>query len=173
MQKLQTKRLNLRKIREDDAAQIFNGWANDKEVTKYLTWHPHESVESVKQLVCFWLDDYKKENCYRYGIELLGTDDLIGMIDVVGYDDGVPEIGFVLARAHWNKGYMSEALKSVTTYLFAEGFAEIYIQADARNIGRNRVIEKCGFKFLHTKDEPSSAGEPESVTLNCYRKFSA
>ncbi len=100
------------------------------------------------------------------------TAELIGMIGVVGYDDGVPAIGYVIGKVHWNKGYMSEALTAVTAYLFAEGFAEIYIQADVRNIGSNRVIEKCGFKFLHTKKEPRSAVKPESVTLNCYRKFS-
>ncbi len=170
MKDLQTKRLHLRKVKVSDAERIFNCWANDEEVTKYLTWNAHKSIESLKQIIDVWLEDYKNENCYRYGIELIGSDDLIGMIDVVNYNNGVPAIGYVLGKEYWHNGYMSEALTVVTDYLFDEGYAEIYIQADERNIGSNRVIEKCGYKFLHTKNEPRSAIKPEIITLNCYHK---
>ncbi len=170
MKDLQTKRLHLRKVKASDAARIFNCWASDEEVTKYLTWNAHKSIESLKPLIDIWLEEYKEENCYRYGIELIGSNDLIGMIDVVNYNNGVPAIGYVLGKKYWHNGYMTEALTAMTDYLLDEGYTEIYIQADERNIGSNRVIEKCGYKFLHTKNEPRSAFKPEIVTLNCYHK---
>ncbi len=170
MKDLQTKRLHLRKIKGSDAEQIFNCWASDEEVTKYLTWHAHKNIESLVQIIDVWLEDYKKTDTYLYGIELFGTNKLIGMIGVVSYNNGVPAIGYVLGKKYWHNGYMSEALTVVTDYLFDEGYTEIYIQADERNIGSNRVIEKCGYKFLHTKNEPHSAFKPEIITLNCYHK---
>ena len=41
---LTTERLVLRPFRADDAEAMFNNWASDPEVTKYLTWTPHKSA---------------------------------------------------------------------------------------------------------------------------------
>ncbi len=171
MKELKTKRLHLRKIKSSDTKQIFDCWASDEEVTKYLTWHAHEDIKSLKKVVDIWIEDYKKNDSYTYGIELLNTDKLIGMIGVVDFNNDVPALGYVLGKKYWHNGYMSEALAALTTYLFNEGYTEIYIQADVRNIGSNRVIEKCGYKFLYTKSEPRSTVKPEIVTLNCYHKM--
>lgn len=35
---LETERLVLRRFRESDAIDMFNNWASNKEVTRYLTW---------------------------------------------------------------------------------------------------------------------------------------
>lgn len=42
MEKIETKRLVLRKLVKEDAKMIFEGRANDEEVTKYLTWNSHK-----------------------------------------------------------------------------------------------------------------------------------
>lgn len=50
---LETKRLILRKFKEEDAIDMYNNWASDSEVTKYLTWSAHSSVETSKGfLIC-------------------------------------------------------------------------------------------------------------------------
>ena len=41
--KLETERLILRQFTIDDAEYIFKNWANDNEVTKYLTWPSHKN----------------------------------------------------------------------------------------------------------------------------------
>ena len=43
---LETKRLHLRRIRAEDAETMFDNWASDAQVTKYLTWSPHENREA-------------------------------------------------------------------------------------------------------------------------------
>lgn len=40
---LETARLVLRPPRMEDAAAIFEGYAQHPEVTRYLTWKPHTS----------------------------------------------------------------------------------------------------------------------------------
>lgn len=42
---LETERLLLRHVRAEDAAVMFENWASDAQVTKYLTWSPHENPE--------------------------------------------------------------------------------------------------------------------------------
>ena len=81
------------------------------------------------------------------------------------------DIGYVLSRKYWNKGIMTEVCKAYVNYLFENGFNEIFIRAVDKNIGSNRVIEKCGFTFTHKEVGPLSRFKPdEIVTCNCYKK---
>lgn len=169
MRELNTERLYLRHIREEDTQRIFDCWASKPEVTRYLTWYPHESVEQTTRFVAGWLDDYRKPDCMRWGIQLRETGDLIGMIDVVAYDAGKPVIGYCSGPDYWGNGYMTEALRAVTQELFVQGFEEILIEAVAENIGSNRVIEKAGFTRTQTRREKLSRLKPEIVTIHSYR----
>lgn len=42
---IETERLILRPFREEDAEPMFRNWTSDPEVSKFLTWPAHESVE--------------------------------------------------------------------------------------------------------------------------------
>lgn len=169
MKELQTERLLLRKLRADDAQRIFDFWASDPAVTRYITWPPHESVEVTKAVMAGWLAEYEKPDCYRYGIELKESGELIGMIDVVGYRGGCPVIGYCSGHPVWGHGYMTEALRAVCAMLFDEGYETLLIEAIRENIGSNRVIQKAGFSFIESREGPLSSLKPEIVTLNFYR----
>ena len=166
---LETPRLILRPFVIEDASTMFSNWANDIEVTKYMTWHPHKDVEETKWLLNLWIKEYEDPKTYRYGIVIKDTNELIGSIDVVGYIDGNPEIGYCLSRKHWNKGYMTEAVKTLIQYLLKEGFPIIHVTAAVDNIGSNKVIEKCGFTFVKEERlEHHSIFKPEPITVNKY-----
>ena len=169
MRELETARLRLRKLRREDTQRIFDCWASDPEVTRYLTWPPHESVEVTAQVMDFWLAEYDKPDCWRYGIELKATEELIGTIDVVGCRDGRPVIGYCSGRAYWGNGYMTEALRALVEELFSAGYESIEIEAVRENIGSNRVIEKAGFRKTGERTGPQSELKPQIVTVNSYR----
>ena len=58
------------------------------------------------------------------------------------------EIGYWLARKHWGKGIMTEAVKLMETRGRKKfGLRRIYAGVFAYNIGSKRVLEKCGFEF--------------------------
>ena len=166
---LLTERLILRKLRKEDAEPMFENWASDPEVTKYVTWSTHESVEQTKQIVDIWVKEYENPKTIRYGIVLKDNNELIGAIDVVGYIDGNPEIGYCLSRKYWNKGYMTEACSALVDYLLSIGYKTIVIEADVDNIGSNRVIEKCGFEFTHQETRQCSSLKPKTITVNWYK----
>jgi [ribosomal protein S5]-alanine N-acetyltransferase len=48
---INTDRLLLRQFELDDAFNMFENWANDSEVTKFLTWAPHSSIEITKRIL--------------------------------------------------------------------------------------------------------------------------
>ena len=166
---LVTERLILRHIRKDYTEQVFNNWANDPEVTKYMTWNAHESIETTKQIMKHWLEEEGKPETHRFVISLKTTGELIGMIDVVDVQDSQAEIGYCSGRKYWGNGYMTEACKAFMQYLFDIGYQTLVIGADERNIGSNRVIEKCGFTFTHKETrDPISEFKPGSCVVNCY-----
>ncbi len=95
---LETKRLLLRPFREEDAEAVFYGWASDPEVTRYLTWNTHENIETTKYVLGEWLKEYEQPERLNFAIELKSTGQLIGGIDVVGYHNGVPVIGYKFSK---------------------------------------------------------------------------
>lgn len=150
---LETERLILRPFREDDAEDMFYGWANDDEVTKYLTWNTHENIETTKYVLGLWLKEYEQPERLNFAIDLKSENKLIGGIDVVGYDNGKPMIGYNLARTYWNHGYMTEACQCLLNYLFSQGYREVKIDAMPENAGSNRVIQKCGGILVKTEED--------------------
>ena len=150
---LETERLLLRPFRPDDAEAMFAGWTSDDEVTRYLTWPTHRDVETTKALLARWTEEYEKPERLNFAIVLKEEDRLIGGIDVVGYVEGVPVIGYNLSRAYWNRGYMTEACRRVLDYLFSQGFSEVKIDAMVENAGSNRVIQKCGGELVKTEED--------------------
>lgn len=167
---IKTKRLVLRRPKIEDAEWMFKNWASDPEVPKYMTWITHESIEVSKMIVGKWLEDEKDDKTERFVITLKGSDESYGSIDIVHFEeDGNPEIGYCLSRSLWNKGYMTEACRAFIEYLFNRGYQKVYISAMVDNIGSNRVIEKCGFKFVEKiYQEHISSMKPEPVYLNTY-----
>ena len=172
MREITTGRLFLRRFREDDAQKIFAGWANDPEVTKFLTWAPHADPGVTEEVLRRWLEEYEKPDTYRFGIENRETGELAGCIDVVGYHHGNPVVGYALGRRFWNRGYMTEALAAVRDQLLADGFKTIVIEAADANAASNKVILKCGFELVGTWECPICDEKPDPVPINSYRFFS-
>ncbi|MBR6336953.1 MAG: GNAT family N-acetyltransferase [Ruminococcus sp.] len=172
MRELETQRLKLRHITEDDAERIFSCWASDPEVTRFVTWNAHTDICQTNDYVAYILKEYRKSDCYRWGIEIKETCELIGIIDVVGFHHGAPVIGYCSGRAYWGKGYMSEALEAVVDELFQNGFDTLVIEAVDDNIASNKVILKNGFKLVATRKAPISEQKPDTiVTFNSYRLY--
>ena len=160
---IETERLLLRPYSLDDAESMFKNWASDPEVTKFLTWDPHENIEVTKQLIAMWVEEDKKGTAHRFVIVPKDLGEPIGAIDVVGYLNGQPVVGYCLSRKYWNRGYMTEAFTAFIKYLFNHGYKKIHIAAHVDNIGSNRVIQKCGFTFTHQEARDIFKGEPALI----------
>lgn len=152
--KLKTDRLILRRFCESDAEQMFANWANDPEVTRYLTWTPHENVECTRALLRLWVEQYKNPDNYNWAIEHDG--ELIGNISLVQVDENSERgtLGYCMAKKQWGKGVMTEALREVLRFCFEEvGFYRIEGAHAVPNIGSSRVMEKCGLLYEGTLRE--------------------
>ena len=148
---LHTALLTLRPFTVQDAPAMFAGWANDPEVTRYLSWTPHGDLEVTRALLTLWEEEAKQPNNYNWAIELAG--ELVGNISLLKVNDFHERaiIGYCMGKAWWGKGIMTEALKEVLRYAFEEvGFYHLEGDHAAQNIGSGRVMEKCGLRLVGT-----------------------
>lgn len=151
---IETERLILRRFKTEDAEAMYKNWASDEEVTRFLTWPPHSSIELTKDILQDWINDYKNEDSYNWGITIKENgDEPIGSIGAVDINERVNmvHIGYCISKKWWNKGITSEALKALIKYFFEEvGVNRVESRHDPNNPNSGKVMMKCGMKYEGT-----------------------
>ena len=99
---LETERLQLRPFRAEDAEPMFRNWASDPEVTKFLTWPPHENVKATGQVLDEWIKHYEDPKNYNWAIQWKKTNEPIGSLTAVRIDDQTESatVGYCLPQQH-------------------------------------------------------------------------
>ncbi len=153
-QRIETDRLILRRYVIEDADAMYKNWASDSEVTKFLTWQPHSSVEVSRGIIENWLKEYSDEKYYQWAIVLKDNgNEPIGDISVVQMNEDISmvHIGYCLGRAWWRRGIMSEALKAVMDFMFdTVEVNRVESRHDPMNPNSGKVMQKCGMKYEGT-----------------------
>jgi RimJ/RimL family protein N-acetyltransferase len=163
---LWTPRLVLRRPRADDAQAMFETYASDPAVTRFMVWTTHESVERahtfLRRCDAVWNDG----SAFPWIITLDGT--LIGTIEV-RLDGHRAEIGYALARAHWGRGFTTEAAHTVVEWaLTLPSIARVWAYHDVENVASGRVLEKTGMAregLLRAWFVPSGFGVPRDCWI--------
>ena len=151
---LETERLILRRFRPEDAVAMYNNWASDDEVTKYLVWPTHSSIEVSQYVTNDWVNSYSKDDFYQWAIVPKDNNDKpIGSISMVDSKENlsVAHIGYCISREWWHKGITSEAMKAVIDFFFDVVEANrVESRHDPRNPHSGNVMKKCGMKYEGT-----------------------
>ena len=145
---LRTERLLLRPWRADDLEDFF-AYASEDGVGQMAGWKPHENREESQRIL-----DHFIRGRRTFALEYRGR--AVGSLGIEEYDEErfpelaekkCREIGFVLAKEHWGKGLMPEAVREAVRYLFEEaGLDAILCGHFLWNRQSLRVQEKCGFR---------------------------
>lgn len=146
-ERLHTQRLLLRRPRPGDAEEIFCAYAQDREALRYLTWTPHASVEETRAWLQRAREDWEAGRAFRWVITRPGEDRAMGMVELRPEGHRV-ELGYVLARRYWNRGYMTEVVQTVVRWLLAQpGVHRVWAVVDVDHPASARVLEKAGMRF--------------------------
>ena len=152
-QRIETPRLILRRFTIEDAQPMFDNWASDPEVTKYLTWPAHGSVEVSRWVVNDWISHYEEDTFYQWAIVPKELDQPIGSISVVSRNDEAElvHIGYCIGKNWWHRGIMTETLQAVIDFFFDEvGVNRVETRHDPDNPNSGAVMRKCGMKYEGT-----------------------
>lgn len=151
---LETERLILRPFSAADVQEMYDNWASDPEVTRFLMWpaHPNPAVTAV--VIKSWVSRYEDRSYYQWAIVLKETGSPIGSISILNRMEeeiGSAHIGYCIGRKWWHQGITSEALARVIDFLFDEvEFNRIECRHDPRNPHSGAVMKKCGMRYCGT-----------------------
>lgn len=163
-----TERLVLRWPVTEDAQAIFEEYAADPEVTRYLTWTPHKEPATVIEYLAGVIEQNESGGSYCWALCNPDSNRVIGMIGgrVRGHR---VDIGYVLGREHWGVGYMTESVSWLAEWaLQLPGVFRVWAVCDTENRASARVLEKSQFEREGTLRRwiihPNRSDEPR----DCY-----
>lgn len=145
---LETERLLLREITEKDIDCIFACFSNE-DVTRYYGQEQLQSREQAKGFITFFSKNYEEKRGIRWGIEVKGTDGIIGTIGLNAWSPKHrrAEIGYEIHPDYWRKGYASEAVKEILSYSFEVlGLTRMGAVVFVENQSSNQLLLKLGFQ---------------------------
>ena len=111
-EQISTTRLRLRQPELADSHSIFQAYAQDTEVCRFMIWKPHASEAITREFMESCHKAWEAGDRLPYVITESTSNDAIGMIEARMLGTAV-DIGYVLARRHWGKGFMPEAIVCV------------------------------------------------------------
>lgn len=150
---IETDRLLLRQFREGDAGDMYQNWASDEEVTKFLTWPTHKELTVSERILEDWVAKNKELQNYQWAITLKNTGEVIGSFSIMNIDNHNEscEAGYCIGRKWWNQGLMTEALQAVIRFCFTEvGFIRVAARHEIHNVASGCVMKKCGMEYEGT-----------------------
>ena len=146
---LETARLILKPMEEKDDPALAEILLN-REVSRTYMVPEFENKDHCMRLVRRIRELSRAEDRFVAGVYLDGQ--LIGLFNDVELADSAVEMGYVIAPAHWNRGYATEALQGVIRYLHGAGFREVITGAFEENPASLRVMVKAGMEKLDRTD---------------------
>lgn len=148
MTTLETDRLVLRMFREDDFDQ-YAAICADPQVTRYLSQgQPLARWEAWRQMATI-LGHWQLKGYGPWAVEEKSTGRLLGRIGFFN-PDGWPgfELGWVLVRDSWGKGYATEGARRALDYAFTEmGRDHVISLIHPENQASVRVAQRIGEKL--------------------------
>ena len=147
---IRTERLLLRKPRTSDAAEIFQRYSSDAEVTRYLSWATHTSVDDTLAFLEFSDAEWQRWPAGPYLVCSLADGSLLGSTGLAFELPFRASTGYVLARDAWGQGYASEALAAMRQTAVELGVERLYACCHPQHHLSRRVLEKGGFELEGT-----------------------
>ena len=142
---LKTGRLVLRRFAMEDAQAMYDNWASDELVPRFLSWEPHASIDVSKDVLSKWIPEYEKPDHYQWLIEFGGIP--VGGLNLHAISEKSlrAEMGYSIGSRWWGRGITAEAAAAVLRFAFEEvGFNKICALHDTGNPGSGRVMQKAG-----------------------------
>ncbi len=144
---LNTERLVLRELRHSDAERVF-AMRSDPLVMHHVNRPLAKTVEDASALIDLITTTVAANDAVQWAITVKGDDTFIGLIGFwrMVKEHHYGELGYTLAREHWGKGFMSEAIAAVVPFGFNTlGFHRVEAITRTANVASSRALEKNGF----------------------------
>lgn len=171
---IETERMILRPWHEEDAVDLYL-YAKNPDVGPIAGWPVHTSVDNSREIIRSILSTPE-----TYAVVLKTTNKAIGSIGLmigsqsnIGLPNNECEVGYWIGVPYWGQGLIPEAVKALQKHAFEDlGMKKMWCGYFDGNTKSKRVQEKCGFKYIMTKENVPSqlVGELRTEHITCISK---
>lgn len=143
---LSTNRLVLRAFTMEDLADFYE-YCKDPDTGIHAGWKPHESMEESRDILHHFIQEREVwAICEKQSGKVIGSIGLHRDSKRRRNFNQCRMMGYVLSKAYWGQGLMTEAAKEVLRHAFEDlGLEMVTISHFSYNQRSARVIEKLGF----------------------------
>ncbi len=156
IERIETNRLYLRKLTFEDIPLYYARLSSSHQVPKYMLWSTHEKIEQTIDYVETSIEKYATNKYYKWAIALKQTNELIGIIELLRFNEKEESCSFayMLAEEFWNKGYMTEALQAALHFAFMKlEVKEVISDHFSENLASRKVMQKVGMQYIGRQEE--------------------
>lgn len=139
-------RLIFRKLKYEDAEEIFYSYASKPAATTYVIWPTHQSIKDTRKFLKIAIDAWAVGLAYNFAIREKHTGRLIGSVGI-NVQENELQFGYIFSPANWRMGYATETVTILKGYMLANNnINRIHTVVDADNLASIRVLDKTGFR---------------------------
>jgi [ribosomal protein S5]-alanine N-acetyltransferase len=139
-----TARLVLRPVAREDAGAIFDTYAQDAAITRFVIWRPHRDRGDTEAYVAQCIATPPDVSRTYVIVDRRGGD-LRGAFALRHPAPHRFDVGYVLARPWWGQGLITEVLTEIVDWALQQpSIFRVGAHCDVENIGSARVMEKSG-----------------------------
>ena len=144
-----TERLSLSRLTASDAPAMY-GYRCDPEVCRYQSFEPG-SLEDVEAFIAGLQSNAfdPPGSWFQFAIRIRESGSLIGDLGThfMAYDPRQVEIGFTLAPAYQGRGFATEAVSGILSYLLGPAQKHrVFASVDPRNAPSIALLERVGMR---------------------------
>ena len=166
---LDTRRLILRPFEPDDAPEVQRlAGAPEIALTTLNIPHPYEDGIADAWIATHQLM-YETGSGVAWAITSRRDGNLVGAVSLMDIRPRFrrAELGYWVGTPYWNKGYCTEAVKSVIAFGFENlSLIRIFATHLDRNPASGRVIQKAGMRFEgEMRNHVIKDGKPENLII--------
>lgn len=142
-----TNRLDLVEIKQSHMGDLYKLFRDEK-VTRFYNLLPFQNEQEAQKYIEWFQNCFKDKLGIRWGIAIKGQQNIIGTIGFNNFSkEHRANIGYDLQTAHWNNGFITEALKTVINFGFNQlEINRIEAEVMQGNIISEKVLNKLNFR---------------------------
>ena len=161
-QTIETNRLILRKITDDDALMLYENVFNNFEWFKFYYQIPFKDLEDYQNLVQKFKDWYQNGNHFRWGIVEKKSNIMIGSVQIHTKDlfNNSCKLACIVGYNYAHQGYAKEALKAVIDFAFnVLKFHRLEANIVTENVNSIKLVKSLGMEFEAIKKDGYKIGD--------------
>jgi [ribosomal protein S5]-alanine N-acetyltransferase len=142
----ETERLLAQPAASADAKVVFEQYASDAVVARFMTWKPHRSTDETLEFLSRCERAWSDGTAFPWCLWLKDSGDLAGLLEIRVCGSSV-DLGYALVRRWWGQGLMTEALRPVVQWALDQPqIHRIWATCDVENFASARVLERVGME---------------------------